>query len=255
MKLAKGVPMAGTQALDRAMVLLRLIVEAEDSLTHTDLVVESNLPGPTVSRLMGALTAGGLVERHASGAYRGGVLFSQYAERFDRVGALVALASPFLEDVAEATGETINLAMPRGDAIAHVAQIDSRFVVGAINWVGVDVPGHCSSLGKALYAWGSVRLPRGRLEIRTDRTIRTRAALERDLALVRERGYAITHGELEEGLVAVAAPVRDPSGRVVAAMGVSGPEFRIGERLDAIGADLVRHADGLSATIRRRSRA
>lgn len=246
--------MAGTQALDRAIELLRLVVEADDSLTHTDLVLESDLPGPTVSRLMGALTAGGLVERHTSGAYRGGELFAQYAERFDRTGALVSLASPFLEDVAEATGETINLAMPRGDEIAHVAQIDSRFVVGAINWVGVEVPGHCSSLGKVLYAWGSVRLPRGRLEIRTDRTIRTRAALERDLAAVRDRGFAITHGELEDGLVAVAAPVRDPSGRVVAAMGVSGPEFRIGERLEEIGVQLVGHADGLSTTIRRRSR-
>jgi IclR family acetate operon transcriptional repressor len=245
---------AGTQALDRAMGLLRLVVEAEDSLTHTDLVAESDLPGPTVSRLMGALTAGGLVERHASGAYRGGELFAQYAERFDRTGALVSLASPFLEDVAEATGETINLATPRGDDIAHVAQIDSRFVVGAINWVGVEVPGHCSSLGKVLYAWGAVRLPRGRLEIRTDRTIRTRAALERDLAIVRERGFAITHGELEQGLVAVAAPVRDGSGRVIAAMGVSGPEFRMGERLEAIGAQLVGHADGLSTRIRRRSR-
>lgn len=245
--------MAGTQALDRAIELLRLVVEADDTLTHTDLVVESELPAPTVSRLMGALSSGGLVERDATGAYRGGPLFAQYAERFDRVGALVSLAGPFLEDVAEATGETINLAVPRGDDIVHVAQIDSRFVVGAINWVGVEVPGHCSSLGKVLYAWGSVRLPRGRLEIRTEQTIRTRAALERDLAVVRERGFAVTRSELEDGLDAVAAPVRDPRGRVVAAMGVSGPRFRIGDELDAIGVQLVGHADRLSTTIRRRS--
>jgi IclR family acetate operon transcriptional repressor len=246
--------MAGTQALDRAIDLLRLVVEAEDTLTHTDLVLESELPGPTVSRLMGALTAGGLVERDATGSYRGGELFAHYAERFDRVGALVSLANPILEDVSEATGETINLAVPRAGEIVHVAQIDSRFVVGAISWVGVDVPGHCSSLGKALYAWGTVRLPRGRLEIRTERTLRTRAALERDLAVTRERGFALTRSELEDGLDAVAAPVRDPSGRVVAAVGVSGPEFRIGDRLEEIGTQLVGHADRLTATIRRRSR-
>jgi IclR family acetate operon transcriptional repressor len=246
--------MAGTQSLDRATSLLRLVVEAQDSLTHTDLVVETGLPAPTVSRLMRALEDGGLVERDVGGAYRGGELFALYAERFDRVGALVARANPFLEDVAEATGETINLAVPRGDDVVHVAQIDADYVVGAINWLNVEVPGHCSSLGKVLYAWGAVRLPRGHLEVRTEHTIRTRAALERELAVVRERGYAVTRSELEDGLVAVAAPVRDRSGQVIAAMSVSGPEFRIGDRLDQIAVRLVRHADNLSAALRRRAR-
>ncbi|WP_290513275.1 IclR family transcriptional regulator [Aeromicrobium sp.] len=247
--------MAGTQALDRATSLLRLVVEAQDTLSHTDLVAETGLPGPTVSRVMRALEDGGLVERDHSGAYRGGELFARYAERFDHVGAMVAMANPFLEDVADATGETINLAVPRGDDVVHVAQIDADFVVGAINWLNVDVPGHCSSLGKVLYAWGTVRLPRGHLEIRTEHTIRTRAALERDLAGVRTRGYAVTRSELEEGLVALAAPVRDSAGQVIAAMSVSGPEFRIGGQVEEIATRLVRDADRLSAAIRRRSRA
>jgi IclR family acetate operon transcriptional repressor len=198
--------------------------------------------------------SGGLLERDRLGAFRGGSLFAQYAQRFDRVGALVSLAMPFLEDVAESTGETINLAVPRGDEIVHVAQIDSRYLVGAINWVDVEVPGHTSSLGKVMYAWGAVRLPRGRLEIRTEHTIRTRAALERELAVVRSRGYAVTRSELEAGLDAVAAPVHDTLGRVVAAVGVSGPAFRIGDRLGEVAADLVTATERIGATIRRRAR-
>ena len=220
----------GTQAVDRTAELVRLVVQAEDPVTYTELVAATGLPRSTVSRLLGALERGGLLERDESGGFRGGPLFTEYASRFDRVETLVSLARPHLEDIADATGETANLAVARGAQIRNVDQVDARFVVGTVNWLTVDVPGHCSALGKVLYAWGVARLPSGRLETRTPASLATHAALHAELDLTRERGYALTRGELEDGLDGIAVPVRAPDGSVTAALGISGPTFRIGDR-------------------------
>ena len=90
------------------------------------------------------------------------------------------------------------------------------------------MPFHCSALGKVFLAHRVVALPAGRrLEQRTDRTITTREALATELDEVRRRGYEVADQELEPGLVAVAAPVRDAAGHVVAAVSVSGPSVRL----------------------------
>jgi DNA-binding IclR family transcriptional regulator len=95
-----------------------------------------------------------------------------------------------------------------------------------------------------------VPLPTGALERRTPRTITNRADLQRDLALVASRGYAVAREELEPGLVAIASPVRAHDGATVAAISVSGPTARISQRVaDEVGALLVAEAASLSALL------
>ena len=125
-----------------------------------------------------------------------------------RSADLVSVAQPVLALLGEHTGETVNIGVPRdGGLVEQIAQVDSRYLIGGTNWVGLTVPLHCAALGKVLLAFGAAELPEGRLEQRTDRTMTSRAALSLELAAVRERGYAVTIEELERGLVAVAAPV------------------------------------------------
>ncbi len=81
--------------------------------------------------------------------------------------------------------------------VEQIAQVDSTYLIGGTNWVGMSVPLHCAALGKVLLAYGAADLPRGRLERRTEQTLTSRAAIEADLAAVRERGYAVTVEELE----------------------------------------------------------
>lgn len=250
---AYDVGMTGTQSVDRAADLLRLVVQAEAAPSYSDLVSASGLARSTVSRLLGALERGGLVERDGPG-YRGGRLFADYAARFDRVEELVRIAHVHLEDVAAATGETVNLAVPRGSRVVHVDQVDARFVIGSVSWVGIDVPSHCSALGKVLLAYQAVRRPAGRLEVRTERSVATHAALEEELDRTRARGYALTRGELEEGLDAIAVPVRGIEGAVEAALGVSGPTFRIGERREEIADLLLERATAVTRDLRARRR-
>lgn len=244
----------GTQALDRAAELLSIVVRSDEPVTYTTIVDQTGFARSTTSRLLQGLERNGLLERDRDGAFRGGALFAHYATRFDRVEALVVAAQPGLERLAEETGETVNLAVARGDTVVQVSQIDSTFMLGAMNWVGLDVPSHCSALGKVMYAFGSLPLPKGPLERLAPHTITDPEVFAKELAIVRTRGFAVTRGELEEGLDGLAAPVFGPDGHPIAALGVSGPAFRIEESLDDFGALLVVEAERLSKVLTRRVR-
>ncbi|MFC5993574.1 IclR family transcriptional regulator [Pseudonocardia hispaniensis] len=239
----------GTQAVDRAAALLALVVRAEGPRTFTSLVDELGLAKSTTSRLLQALERHRLLLRDRDGAFRPGPLFTLYAARHDPVHDLVDAARSTLQRIGEATAETVNLAVPRGDAVVQVAQVDSTFLLGATNWVGVDVPAHCTALGKVFYAHEALPLPAGPLEQRTPHSRTDPAALRRDLAEVVRRGFAVSREELELGLVAVAAPIRSGDGAVIAAVSVSGPTPRLGDRLERIGKLLVNETATLSAQL------
>ncbi len=247
---APPVPQAGTQAVDRAAELLALVVESAGPRTFTSLIEQAGLAKSTGSRLLQALERHRLVQRDRGGAFRPGALFALYAVRHGVGSDFVELATPVLNRIGAQTGETVNLAVPRGDVVVQIAQVDSVHLLGTTNWVGLTVPAHCSALGKVFYAYGTLKLPDGPLERRTAHTITGRTELQRDLATVLRRGYAVAREELEPGLVAVASPVRALDGSVVAAISVSGPTARITEPLaDHIGALLVTEALALSAIL------
>ena len=246
----------GTQAVDRAAQLLRAVVQGPDALTFTELTAATGLSKSTTSRLLTALNRNGLVRRDAQGAYRAGEIFVAYASRGTAETDLISVAQPFLDQLGEETGETINLGVARpGGMVEQIAQVDSRYLIGGTNWVGLSVPGNCSALGKVLLAYGAMRLPPGKLEQRTRRTITDPAVLDADLEQVRRRGYAVTNEELEPGLVAIAAPVASAGdagqgAAVVAALSVSAPSSRLtSDQIPVAAASCVAAADAMSVTL------
>lgn len=245
----------GTQAVDRAALLVSTVVGSAAPLAFAEIAEECGLPKSTTSRLLTALERTELLERDESGSYVAGPLFWRYASRHDPFSEVGDLAAPVLEAVSEATGETVNLGMPRGDRVVHVAQVDSRFLLGTRDWTEVDVPAHASSLGKVLYAYAALPLPLGPLEQLTARTVADVPTLRRELAGCRRRGYATTVDELELGLSGVAAPVVDTRGDVIAALGLSGPTPRLESTLAAHGRQLKKHAEQLTALLARRRKA
>jgi IclR family transcriptional regulator, acetate operon repressor len=242
----------GTQAVDRAAALIGLVVRADEPLSFTELSDETGLARSTTSRLLAALERTELVERDPSGGYVAGPLFALHAALHDPWPQIARLARPVLEAVGEQTGETVHLGVARGDAVVHVAQVASTYLLAAPDWNQVDVPPHCSSLGKVLYAFDCLPLPAGRLERRTARTITSREALVDELARIRRTRFATTVDELETGLTAIAAPVEGRDG-VIAAIGVSGPTARLHDRVDHIGRLLVEQGDSLSRLLRQRT--
>jgi DNA-binding IclR family transcriptional regulator len=176
------------------------------------------------------------------------------ALRFARSGKgrddLIELAQPRLRRLADETGETANLIVARPGGTEAIAQADGQHLLGVSNWVGRPLGLHCTAAGKVFLAHEVARLPDGPLDATTAATITDPAALEADLAGVLERGYALLVDELEPGLSAVAAPVRERDGDVVAAMCVSGATLRLPrQRLDLLGRLCVEQANELSATL------
>jgi DNA-binding IclR family transcriptional regulator len=247
-------PNTGTQAVDRAALLVGTVVRADEPLTFADLQEICGLPKSTTSRMLAALERTELLERNAAGSYVAGPLFWLYAARHDPWEELVRLARSTMDKVGADTGETVHLSVCRGDRVVQVAQVDSTYLLGTRDWTTVDVPAHTSALGKVLLAHGVVDLPAGELDQPTPHTISDRDALRRELAQVVRRGWAGTVDELEIGLSGIAAPVRGSSGDVVAALGISGPTPRLLERRDAIGRQLSDRAEQLSGLLRRHTR-
>ena len=219
--------LTGTQAVDRATSLLIAIINAPKPPLLSDLARELKLPKSTTSRILGALERQGLIRRDRDGAYLGGDVLMRFASMQNQDSTLVNKMRPVLENLAAKTSESVNLAVPGNNELKLIDQVDGQYLLGATNWVGRHVPYHASALGKVLLAFGAAQVPTGNLQSKTNRTITSRAELSKELEKVRKLGYAIIDNELEDGLVAVAAPVYGPSGNVVAAISISGPDARI----------------------------
>ncbi len=239
---------AGTQAVDRAAALIDLVVRAPEPVSFTELSEETGLARSTTSRLLAALERTDLVERDAAGGYVAGPLFALHAAIHDPWPQVARLARPVLETIGERTGETVHLGVGRGPGVVHIGQVESTFLLAARDWNQVDVPPHCSALGKVLYAHGLLPIPVGRLVQPTGHAVGSREELLAECAAVRRRGYAATLDELEVGLTGIAAPVAGKDG-VICAIGISGPTARLQDRVDLIGRLIVEQADALSALL------
>lgn len=216
----------GTQSIDRALDLLSRIVAAPGPVTLTELVAATTLSKGTASRILSALERGEMISRSPLGGFEPGTVLNNFAISGGAYNALVVAATPAMEELARTTHETVNLAVASPSGLNTIAQVDGTYILGSHDWLGDYVPLHASASGKVLIAYGAAE-PALKLTGLTQKTITSREALERELAVTRERGYGTTRNELEIGLAAVAVPVRAPHGRVVAALSVTGPAERI----------------------------
>jgi DNA-binding IclR family transcriptional regulator len=246
------------QSVARAMQLLEIIAE-DGEMGVSDLARRLDVHKATASRLASTLASRGLIERdRATGRYRLGFGLIRLAGAVMANLDLVRVARPILEDLAHETRETVNLGVLAGDSVVYVDQLSGARSVVSVSWVGRRTPLHCTSNGKVLLAYMPAadrsRFLGGPLEALTPRTIVDPAALNAELEDARQRGYAKALEELEEGLNAVAAPIRQADGTVTAALSVSGPAFRMTARdLPRIGQITARSASEVSRRLGHRS--
>jgi IclR family transcriptional regulator, acetate operon repressor len=218
----------GTQSIDRAGEMLARLLDSDGPMSLRELAEAADLPKSTASRLLTALERHGLVHQDGErGKLEPGPAILRFAHRGGVERHLVELAATALEALSQACDETVNLSVPTPHGVDHLAQVDGRHFLGAGQWVGRRVDYHCTANGKVFLAFGAAEIPPGRLARLTTDTVVSRAALEEQLAAVRRDGYATAIDELEDGLSAIAAPVRGPTGDVIAALSISGPTLRL----------------------------
>jgi DNA-binding IclR family transcriptional regulator len=232
---------------ERTAQLLALVLEREPRSVG-ELTGDDEAARHDIRAALDALERHGLVEWDARRSQvRAGPLLTRFARRGQD---LAELARPAMRRLADESGETVNVMVRSAGGAEAVAQVDGRHVLGASNWIGREVPDHCSAAGKVFLAHGVSELPPGPLEQRATQTIADRKMLARELEAVREQGYATITDELEVGLAAVAAPIRDASGSVVAALSVAGPTARLtAPRLDLLGRVAIEQAHEISTAL------
>ncbi len=182
------------------------------------------LPKSTLYRLLQALVREGFVEE-GEGLYRVGPKAFLVGQAYLSRGLLQA-ARPPMEALAEALGESVNLAVRLGNEALYLDQVEGRRLVRLFTAPGSKAPLHATGVGKVLLAYGGV--PEGlRLEAYTPKTLTRLKDLLRELEGVRARGYAVDDEEREMGVRCVAAPIFGPRGEVVAALSLSAPASRL----------------------------
>lgn len=208
-----------------------------------------------VSRALASLAEEGLADRDPdTQAYTIGWRFYALAAR-TREAELAHVAVPFLRRLVAQLYETVHLCALRGGNVLTLRSESSPHAFRSLGWEGVMVPALHTSAGRILVSDWQEPVLRAWFtedqfaEMPATQRIRTIDDLLTEIKEIRARGYATADEEFEVGLVGVSAPVRDSSGRIVAAINMGAPKGRMGDRLDAAGRLTARCAAELSRAL------
>jgi DNA-binding IclR family transcriptional regulator len=224
----------GVQSVDRAVSVLEMIARLGEAGV-TDLATDIGVHKSTVSRLLAALEEHELVEQaHDRGKYRLGFGILRLANAVSGQLDITQQGREICERLAVEVGETVNIAVLRSHYAVNVEQARGPNSVGTHNWVGELTPLHATSSGKVLLAYMSAQARRALVKAAgltryTEHTITSLDELDRRLESIAHDGHAISIEELEQGLTAIAAPIHDHTGTVIAALSISGPVYRLTE--------------------------
>jgi IclR family transcriptional regulator, pca regulon regulatory protein len=229
------------QSLERGLSVLRVFGADAPALTLADVARRADLSRATARRILHTLAALGYVATD-------GKNFELTPKVLDLGYAYLSsmhlgdIAQPTMEALSEQVHESVSLAMLEGDDIVYVARVPTKRIMTISLGLGSRLPAHCTSMGRVLLAdlppaQLDAYLLRAPLVARTERTVTDQSLLRAALVEVRARGWALLDQELEDGIRSVAAPVRDRSGRVVAALNIGTQAARV--TLQQLRADLV----------------
>ncbi len=232
------------QSLQRGLAVLDFIAARGGPVRTSEVAQRFDIDKANASRLLKTLAEAGYAERSDDRRYvLGGKMRGDDGRQLEGLIALRERTRSLLEGLVEASGECAHMAVLVGGKVWYLDKVSSPHVLRVDHPVGALAPLHCTALGKAFLAFLPTVVA-GELARYTTSTIVDQARLAADLATARGQGYATDDEEFSPGVRCVAAPVRDAGGRMVAAVGLSGPTARIDlDRLGDLGR-LVRDRSG-----------
>jgi IclR family acetate operon transcriptional repressor len=232
------------QPVFKALQVLRCLGDERRELALSEICYRVDLPKTTVFRYLQTLCACGFVTHDAdTDLYRIGLRVWALGQSLQEPLRIRELALPPMRALRDRFNETVNLGVLDGPEVVYLEIIESRRSLRMQAQLGGRDPVYSTALGKAVLAFKpeeqwAAHLPAD-LAPRTGRTVLSLAKLRQDLALARERGYALDDEENEEGARCIAAPVLNTKGQPIAAISLSAPVTRMGDRLLPKAADAV----------------
>lgn len=227
------------QSLDRGLAVLRTLSGQPSGLTLSEVAVRTGLSRAAARRFLHTLVQLGYVGAEA-GAFSLRPRLLELGHGYLSGLELPEVAQPHLRALSEATGESTSVAVLDGADVVYIARVAAYRIMSVAIRVGTRFPAFATSMGRALLGCSDRQdelLAMVELRQLTPHTVATMAQLRKRLTVVREQGWALVDQELEEGLRSVAAPIRDASGTVIAAINISAPAQRRG--IAEIEAELV----------------
>jgi DNA-binding IclR family transcriptional regulator len=252
LKMQVNEPYPGTQAVLRAISLLKAFSDEQPQLGLAELARMVGLNKTTTYRLLTALESQGLIARNpGNDTYRLGPEVITLGGRALRASDLRSASRAELEGLAHTTGETATLEILVGSDVLVLDEVSGAHLVGATHYVGARWPAHATSTGKLLLAFlpeaeQEAALQRDLSQV-TEYTLTAPEDLRREMAHIYQQGYATAIEELEAGFSAIAAPVHNHDGQVVATLSINGPSSRLTlERLEEVASIVVEAAERVS---------
>lgn len=242
---------SAVQSVDRAITVMELL-SSQGWSGVTEVANELDIHKSTAYRLLSTLRDRGLVEQDSTTEkYRLGFGMVLLASTVTAELDVVRHARPICERLSDETEETVTVTALESDEAVIIHQSISTSSMMSVDWSGWHTPIHASAAGKVLLAYMPAeqrrRILRKPLEELTEHTVTDRDVLNKQLQEIRDTGYGRTIEELEVGINAVGAPIRDSSGSVISAVAVSGPVFRLSEEsVPEIGELVVQSAAEIS---------
>lgn len=242
------------KSVAKALRIIEILAENGREMALGEIAERLKMPKSTTHGLISTLCSFGYVDQSSfTGKYRLGL-------RLFELGNIVAMrlevksvAAPYIEKLLDETQETVHLTILDNGEVLYIDKRESHQSIRIASRVGARLPAHCTGVGKVLLAFlpaeerKKIIAEKG-LKRFTKNTITDPEALEAELARVREQGYAFDNEEFMEGLRCVAAPIRDYTGKVCAAISISGPVSRLrGEKLGKAVELITSTAAGISS--------
>lgn len=200
----------GIEVINRAVEVLTAFTHGPGTvLSLAELARRTGLPKPTLHRLLAALEVQGLVDKTASG-YQLGIRLFELGEHVPRKHKLREAALPFMQDLFEASHDTVHLAVLDGTDALYLERIHGHKTVNPASRVGGRLPAFCTGVGKALLAYNpeaAMRVMAQPLVPRTPYTITSHQVLAEELVRIRQTGISYDREENSLGITCVAAPI------------------------------------------------
>ena len=239
----------------KVLRILETLHDVPAGLQLKDVAQQTGINKSTAYRFLAHLEHDGYVFRDASGAYAIGVRLARLASGSSYQTTLRKLSRPILQQLWRTTGETVNLAVLDGREVLYLDVMESSHTFRLVSQVGLRRPVYCTALGKVMLAF----IPEEEqqyffegmsFERFTPHTIRGAVQLRKEFAVIRQRGYSLDNEEAYLGSRCIGAPIFEASGKIAAALSVSGPTTRVTrEKVPAFAAAAKNAAMAVSRTL------